>query len=120
MMRPRNEVCKSETPPGQDHCDAGDWKLTRRGYWMIAERPGTPIVGQGWKLHVSATSKTGADTLRAALPVLLEAGVRFKFLMDPKALREANGKSYSRGSSGKFASKPSSATCTSSPSLPQI
>jgi serine/threonine protein kinase len=98
----------SRRAPGSAHLSAyheaipGDWKLTRRGYWMIAERPGTPIVGQGWKLHVSATSKTGADTLRAVLPVLLEAGVRFKFLMDPKALREANGKSYARGSSGKF------------------
>ncbi|GAA1664175.1 class III lanthionine synthetase LanKC [Fodinicola feengrottensis] len=80
----------------------GGWPLRRHGYWMIAEPPDTPMPDQGWKLHVSATSGTGADTLRLALPVLRDAGVRFKFLMDPAALMEANGKSYGRGSSGKF------------------
>ncbi|RSM78146.1 hypothetical protein DMH04_33845 [Kibdelosporangium aridum] len=78
------------------------WRLERRGYWLSAAPPDVPIVPQGWKLHVSATSRTGAETLRVALPILRDAGVWFKFLMDPAALREANGKSYPRGSSGKF------------------
>lgn len=78
------------------------WALRRRGYWMIVDPPDAPMPGQGWKLHVSATAATGAATLRAALPVLHEAGVRFKFLMDELALHEANGKLYPRGSSGKF------------------
>ena len=78
------------------------WRTWRRGYWVIAEPPDAPVVGQGWKLHVSATSRTGAETLRRSLPVLRDAGVRFKFLMDPMAVREANGKSFPRASSGKF------------------
>ncbi|MFJ9373384.1 class III lanthionine synthetase LanKC [Streptomyces sp. NPDC101455] len=78
------------------------WRTWRRGYWVIAEPPDAPVVGQGWKLHVSATSRTSAETLRRSLPVLRDAGVRFKFLMDPMAVREANGKSFPRASSGKF------------------
>ncbi|SEG54137.1 Protein kinase domain-containing protein [Actinacidiphila yanglinensis] len=80
----------------------GDWRLRRHGYWLIADPPGMPEIGQGWKLHVSATSRTSAETLRRCLPVLREAGVRFKFLMDPAAVNEANGKTYARASSGKF------------------
>ena len=78
------------------------WRTWRRGYWVIAEPPGAAVVGEGWKLHVSATSRTSAETLRRSLPVLRDAGVRFKFLMDPLAVREANGKSFPRASSGKF------------------
>ncbi|WP_406119354.1 class III lanthionine synthetase LanKC [Streptomyces sp. NBC_00989] len=78
------------------------WRTWRRGYWVIAEPPGAAVVGEGWKLHVSATSRTSVETLRRSLPVLRDAGVRFKFLMDPMAVREANGKSFPRASSGKF------------------
>src|SRR4051794_18638052 len=74
------------------------WRLWRRGYWMIAEPPDVPLMAQGWKLHVSANSWTSAAILREALPILRDAGVRFKFLMDPAAVGEANGKSYPRGS----------------------
>ncbi|RMI39354.1 class III lanthionine synthetase LanKC [Streptomyces triticirhizae] len=80
----------------------GDWRLSRRGYWLIATPPGVPAVAQGWKLHVSATSATTEATLRAALPVLRDAAVHFKFLMDASAMRENNGKLISRGASGKF------------------
>jgi serine/threonine protein kinase len=79
-----------------------DWRLSRRGGWLISEPPSTPAVAQGWKLHVSASSRTSEETLRRALPVLLEAKVHFKFLMDTATVREANSKSYHRGSSGKF------------------
>lgn len=78
------------------------WRLTRRGYWLMAAPPDVPSVAQGWKLHVSASSATSEATLRAALPVLREARVHFKFLLDPAAVRECNGKSFPRGSSGKF------------------
>ncbi|MEW1771950.1 class III lanthionine synthetase LanKC [Streptomyces sp. NPDC086777] len=94
--------------PGSEHLSVywaavpGDWRTWRRGYWLIAEPPAAPVTGEGWKLHVSATSRTSTETLRRALPVLRDAGVRFKFLMDPLAVREANGKSFPRASSGKF------------------
>jgi tRNA A-37 threonylcarbamoyl transferase component Bud32 len=95
-------------PPGQDHLLVyrslmpGTWQLSRRGYWMITTPPNVPAVAQGWKLHVCATSATTTDTLRAALPVLRDAGIHFKFLMDPAAMRENNGKLMPRGASGKF------------------
>lgn len=94
--------------PGTEHLRAyralipGAWKLGRRGYWLSAAPPGVAAVAQGWKLHVSASSETSEATLRAALPVLRDAGVHFKFLMDPDAVRECNGKSFSRSSSCKF------------------
>jgi serine/threonine protein kinase len=78
------------------------WRLWRRGGWLISEPPNTPAVPQGWKLHVSAGSRTSEETLRTALPVLLAANVHFKFLMDTRTVREANSKSFHRGSSGKF------------------
>ncbi|WP_130797173.1 class III lanthionine synthetase LanKC [Streptomyces otsuchiensis] len=80
----------------------GTWQVSRRGYWIITQPPGVPPVAQGWKLHVSATSATSTDILRAALPVLRDARVHFKFLMDPVAMREHNDKLVSRGASGKF------------------
>ncbi|MEV6484774.1 class III lanthionine synthetase LanKC [Streptomyces sp. NPDC051576] len=79
-----------------------DWHTWRRGYWIIAEPPGAPVADQGWKLHVSSTSRNSSETLRRSLPVMRDAGVRFKFLMDPSAVGEANGKSFPRASSGKF------------------
>lgn len=80
----------------------GSWRLRRHSYWLIADPPGAAELGQGWKLHVSATSRTSADTLRRCLPVLRDAGVRFKFLIDTTAMRELNSKSFSRSASGKF------------------
>ncbi|MFJ9350013.1 class III lanthionine synthetase LanKC [Streptomyces sp. NPDC101237] len=78
------------------------WRLWRRGYWLLTAPPQVPAVAQGWKLHVSATSENSAEVLRAALPLLRDAAVHFKFLMDPAAMLESNGKSFPRGSSGKF------------------
>lgn len=78
------------------------WLLWRRGYWLLTAPPQVPAVAQGWKLHVSATSENSAEVLRAALPLLRDAAVHFKFLMDPAAMLESNGKSFPRGSSGKF------------------
>lgn len=78
------------------------WRLRRHSYWLVADPPGAAELGQGWKLHVSATSRTSVDTLRRCLPVLRDAGVRFKFLIDTTAMREFNGKSFSRTASGKF------------------
>ncbi|HEY5835762.1 class III lanthionine synthetase LanKC [Streptomyces sp.] len=78
------------------------WTLGRRGYWMLATPPGVETVAQGWKLHVAATSQHSVEMLRLALPVLRDAGVHFKFLMDREAVQECNGKTAPRGASGKF------------------
>jgi hypothetical protein len=95
-------------PPSGEHLSVyrelmpGSWELSRRGYWLIC-KPGKALaVAQGWKLHVSATSRNSTEILRAALPVLRDTAVHFKYLMDPAAVLECNGKSFPRGSSGKF------------------
>lgn len=81
----------------------GGWRLRRRGLWFIADPPGdAALPAQGWKLHVSTRSQDSTAALRAALPVLREAMVPFKFLMDPWSVRFTNGKLWPRGSSGKF------------------
>jgi len=82
------------------------WTLRRRGLWYLADPPGeafpAALPGQGWKLHVSVASDEGAAALRAAIPVLRDLAVHFKFLLDPWSLGMTNGKLISRGSSAKF------------------
>ncbi|WP_394619509.1 class III lanthionine synthetase LanKC [Lentzea sp. JNUCC 0626] len=108
MHHPRWFEDFTQRPPTAEHFREyravmpAEWKLTRRAHWIVSEPPDVPMPGEGWKLHVSATSHNSAEVLKAALPVLLSANVRFKFLMDPAAVQEANGKSFPRGSSGKF------------------
>lgn len=79
-----------------------DWRLWRRGSWLIAEPPGGEPTAQGWKLHVCATSHNSVAVLERALPILRDAQVRFKFLADPDVVRIGNGKSFPRTASGKF------------------
>ena len=78
------------------------WRLRRRGLWFIAEAPGVPMARQGFKLHVSAPVGQTVEVLRRCLPVMRDAGVHFKFLLDPWANQVTSKKSWSRGSSGKF------------------
>jgi hypothetical protein len=79
-----------------------DWNLRRNGMNLGAALPGTELPEQGWKLHVSASSQRSAEVLRLALPVLAEAGVRFKFLADRRLTGVMDSKMCSRGASGKF------------------
>lgn len=79
-----------------------DWSLRRRGLWFIATPPGNDTPPQGWKLHVSALPDNSTALLRAALPVLHDAGVQFKFLLDRRAVAMCGSRLWPRGSSGKF------------------
>ncbi|WP_033825653.1 class III lanthionine synthetase LanKC [Kitasatospora sp. MBT63] len=79
------------------------WRTRRRGLWFIADPPAAgPGPAQGWKLHVTALPGESVQVLRLALPVLLRAGVRCKFLIDPYAVRLTGNKTFSRTASGKF------------------
>ena len=78
------------------------WTLERKGIWYVASPPGTALLPQGWKLHVSACASDSVDCLRRALPVIAAAGAWFKFIVDPTTLSAVNGKIWPRGSSGKF------------------
>jgi lanthionine synthetase-like protein/protein kinase-like protein len=78
------------------------WTLRRNGMALVALPPHGDMPGQGWKLHVSANSDQAAQVLRRALPVLADAGARFKFLADRRLVHVSNSKLCSRGASGKF------------------
>jgi len=81
------------------------WRLRRSGVWFYAE-PSDPsaqnLPDQGWKLHISVSTRDSVEALRQALPVLEDELAPFKFLVDPLVTASANGKLFPRGSSGKF------------------
>ena len=79
-----------------------DWRTRERGLWVIADPSELKLPAQGWKLHVSARTGHGAQTLRASIPVLLKHEIHFKFLVDPWSLALTNGKLWPRASGGKF------------------
>lgn len=78
------------------------WRLRRRGLWYIADPPDVPVGLQGWKLHITAPVDGTVEVLRRALPVLRDAFVPFKFLLDPRVNAMTSRKTWPRGSSGKF------------------
>lgn len=94
--------------PGDEHLAVvravlpDTWKLRRLGMNIVAEPPGPQIPEQGWKLHVSAVSREGAEVLRAAVPVLRDSGAHFKFIGDRRLTFMTNSKTWSRGAAGKF------------------
>ncbi|MCC9305834.1 class III lanthionine synthetase LanKC [Kitasatospora sp. RB6PN24] len=105
---PRWYETSSRVPFGDAHlalfrAAAGDgWRTFRRGPWFIANPPGVAPVAQGWKLHVTAEFGGSATILGKALPVLCEARVPFKFLIDEWSANQACGKVFARTASGKF------------------
>jgi hypothetical protein len=78
------------------------WTLERRDGWTLL----TPAVlvarVQGWKLHVAATILSAAHVLARCLPVLVDAGVQFKFASTRDDLTLLNDLRVPRGRSGKF------------------
>src|SRR4051794_34329151 len=79
------------------------WRLRRGGIWFSADPPGERnYPDQGWKLHISASSKNSAFVLRRVLSILRDLPASFKFLIDPWLTFLVNGKLWPRGSSGKF------------------
>lgn len=79
-----------------------EWTLRRRGLWYIADAPGATMPPQGWKIHVSARTADSTDVLRLVIPRLIDAGIGFKFLLDPRSVALTSGKLWPRASSGKF------------------
>lgn len=78
------------------------WILQGDGVWVFCTYPDASIPNQGFKIHLSTTSRHAQEMLRAILPLCLKAGTPFKFLADDSILDHVNSKSGSRTASGKF------------------
>lgn len=79
-----------------------DWTAERFEIWLLAKPPGYKTIGQGFKIHLSATLLNDEEILRRVVPELVREGVSFKLTADPELLWLVNSKNYNRGSSGKF------------------
>ena len=64
---------------------------------------GSPRRRQGWKLHLSTVVSEAPQLLRAVLPVLEEAGVDFKLVIDSDRLVRLNEGTLGETQVGKFA-----------------
>lgn len=79
-----------------------DWKLVRSGIWYGAHPGRIELPDQGWKLHVSVRTRDAKRLLARLFPILLQAQVPFKFLLDPFMTTLSNGKVWPRSAGGKF------------------
>ncbi|MFN8024707.1 MAG: lanthionine synthetase LanC family protein [Acidimicrobiales bacterium] len=70
--------------------------------WVGVERADDDLPTQGWKLHVSASSRNAAEVLVAVLPVLGEHRCTFKVARDRHELLRLNDGSYGASQIGKF------------------
>ncbi|MGK5732809.1 protein kinase domain-containing protein [Streptomyces sp. URMC 124] len=86
------------------------WRVERGDVWLHAllpepgasGAPGDVDVGQGFKIHVSATTMCAPLLLELVVPVCVRERVAFKVAGDPALLDLLNSKLQARGSSGKF------------------
>src|SRR5437867_4220028 len=67
-----------------------EWRWKRADVWISLVPAGVRLPAQGWKLHVSATSRNAREVLAAVVPILLEEGVPFKFAANRKRVAALN------------------------------
>src|ERR1700680_3220931 len=73
------------------------------GMWSVVDpRSGAPWRDAGWKLHISASTRTALDTLTAALPILRAEHVRFKVCASLQHLADLNRATHGLTQIGKF------------------
>src|SRR5882672_471511 len=80
----------------------GAWDWKRSGVWTYLAPAGVQLVPQGWKLHISATSRNAQDVLTGVMPVLLGERVPFKFAANRTQVALLNCADTPRGGAGKF------------------
>ena len=88
------EVAARHIPP--------KWTTSRKGIWCMCRPDDVRLPEQGWKIHVSSTPNDAAAVLSIATRLFVRQGTAFKFAIDEFILSLQNGKSWSRGGSGKF------------------
>lgn len=70
--------------------------------WINARRTGSVSPRQGWKLHVSGSAWSAADTLRCVVPILLDQADAFKVAASRRALVALNNGDAGLSQVGKF------------------
>ncbi len=78
------------------------WSWTPSGIWICLVPAGVKLAPQGWKLHISATSRNAAGGLAAVAPILIGEGVPFKFAATRKQMALLNSSDTPREAAGKF------------------
>jgi hypothetical protein len=74
--------------------------VRHRIWWGYRGKPDMPA--QGWKIHVSANQRNVYDVAAAAIGYLTARDINFKIALDGNIFEMLNGKTMSRGSSGKL------------------
>jgi serine/threonine protein kinase len=70
--------------------------------WIAVDHDDVPLPDQGWKLHVSASTRNGKTIIDAVLPVLGEHRCSFKVARDPTTLTRLNQGMLGPTQVGKF------------------
>jgi hypothetical protein len=78
------------------------WRTGHTGVWAFCYSPRDEMPAQGWKIHLSATLYNARAVLAAAVPVLVDAQITFKFGVDRRMYGLMSSKNWARGGSGKF------------------
>jgi len=83
------------------------WVCQRHDVWIHASGraaggSAATLPTQGFKIHVSSTSRCALDTLEIVVPECVEHGIAFKIAADPGLLALLNSKLQGRGYAGKF------------------
>jgi serine/threonine protein kinase len=81
----------------------GKWSVLRDGMWIRCTPREGSVPDQGFKIHLSTTSRHAQEVLRAVVPICLKAGAPFKVLAADFILDHVNSKNGSRTAAGKFA-----------------
>ena len=80
----------------------GQWDWKHSGVWTYLAPAGVQLPPQGWKLHISATSRNAEEIIGIVMPILLREGVPFKFAANRKQMAMLNSSDTPRQTAGKF------------------
>lgn len=81
---------------------AEGWQKNSDDHWSYYFKSNIILPLQGWKIHISSTSKAAQKTLDVVSTFLFEESVTFKHVSNVWELIYKNSKYGHRGSSGKF------------------
>ncbi|MEM8530898.1 MAG: class III lanthionine synthetase LanKC [Chloroflexota bacterium] len=79
------------------------WNIIKTGIWYNCHSIShISLPEQGFKIHISATSRNAYKILERVVPILSQTKTTFKVVVDEFMLNFVNSKQNNRGASGKF------------------